>query len=97
MSAVVRRREGDARDAGSRPPIVPLFVAGFIAAILIRSFVPVPLPFLEAAATAQTGLLAIALVGLGTAVRLVELVLTGWRALVVALLSWTLIAVLTSL
>ena len=93
-SAVVRRNSGDALDAGNRPPIVPLFVAGFIAAILIRSFVPVPLPLLEAITTAQTGFLAIALVGLGTAVRLVELVLTGWRALIVALLSWTIIAVL---
>jgi uncharacterized membrane protein YadS len=35
-----------------------------------------------------------ALFGLGAAVRLRELVSTGWRALIVGLLSWLLIAVL---
>ena len=94
IASAVVRKSGDALAAGPRPALVPLFVAGFIAAILIRSFLPVPIPFLEAAATVQTGLLAVALVGLGTAVQLVKLVRTGWRALIVALLSWTIIAVL---
>ncbi|MEO6825994.1 MAG: putative sulfate exporter family transporter [Microbacteriaceae bacterium] len=93
-SVVVRRREGVPAVGGTRPPILPLFVAGFIAAVLIRTFVPLPAPITDLADTAQTALLAMALFGLGTAVRLGELVTTGWRALVVALASWTLIAVL---
>jgi len=94
---VVHRRNDGTESTGStakRPPIVPLFVAAFIAATLLRTFVPLPDQLLEIADLAQTALLAMALFGLGSAVRLRELVTTGWPALVVGLLSWFLIAVL---
>ncbi|HMM83066.1 MAG TPA: putative sulfate exporter family transporter [Terrimesophilobacter sp.] len=77
-----------------RPPIVPLFVAGFLLAVAIRSFVPLPEAALSVADTLQTALLAMALFGLGTGVRVKELVSTGWRSLLVGLASWALIAVL---
>ncbi|MCH1883920.1 putative sulfate exporter family transporter [Agrococcus sp. ARC_14] len=93
VTTLVMRRRGDASATGaSRPPIVPLFVAGFIAAMLLRSFTPVPEAVLEIAAAVQTALLAMALFGLGAAVRIRSLVRTGWRALLVALLSWVLVA-----
>ena len=97
IAAVVVRRSSRGSDAETahRPPIVPLFVAGFIAAVLARTFLTIPEPVLEGADIAQTAFLAMALFGLGTAVRLRELVGTGWRALVVGLLSWVLIAVLS--
>ncbi|RZU65962.1 putative integral membrane protein (TIGR00698 family) [Microterricola gilva] len=102
-AGVERRRHGAAvelatrtgaaaPDAAARPPIVPLFVAGFLAAVLVRTLFPVPESVLEVADWLQTALLAMALFGLGSAVRLGELVRTGWRALLVGLLSWTLIA-----
>ncbi len=94
MSVVERRRQVDPDPAAKRPPIVPLFVAGFIAAMLVRSFLPVPPAVLSGADTVQTVLLAMALFGLGSAVRLRTLVGTGWRALAVGLLSWVLIAAL---
>jgi uncharacterized integral membrane protein (TIGR00698 family) len=78
----------------TRPPIVPLFVAGFIVAVLVRTFLPVPPVVLHATDTLQTALLAMALFGLGSAVRLGSLARTGWRALLVGLLSWALIAAL---
>ncbi|MCC6271023.1 MAG: putative sulfate exporter family transporter [Microbacteriaceae bacterium] len=77
-----------------RPPIVPLFVAGFLLTVVIRSFVPLPESVLSIADTAQTALLAMALFGLGTGVRVKELVSTGWRSLLVGLASWALIAML---
>jgi uncharacterized integral membrane protein (TIGR00698 family) len=77
-----------------RLPIVPLFVAGFIVAVLVRTLVPLSEPVLGAADAVQTALLAMALFGLGSAVRLATLVRTGWRALLVGLLSWALIALL---
>jgi uncharacterized membrane protein YadS len=80
--------------AAKRPPIVPLFVAGFIVAVLVRTFLPLPPVVLDAADTLQTALLATALFGLGAAVRLGTLVRTGWRALAVGLLSWAMIAAL---
>lgn len=77
-----------------RPPIVPLFVAGFLLAVAIRSFVPLPEAVVSIADIVQTALLAMALFGLGTGVRVKELVSTGWRSLLVGLASWAFIAVL---
>ncbi|TFD59117.1 putative sulfate exporter family transporter [Cryobacterium suzukii] len=105
-SIVERHRPADAAlmaTAGSpdarkglakRPPIVPLFVAGFIVAMLVRTLIPLPEPVLVAAEVVQTGLLAMALFALGTAVNLVTLMRTGGRPLAVGLLSWVLIAAL---
>ena len=78
----------------SRPPVIPLFVAGFLAMVLIRTLVPVPPVLLDAADLVQTVLLAMALFGLGTAVRLGALLRTGGRALGVGLASWFMIAAL---
>ena len=106
-SVVERRKHALAAGAGAdaaadladltakRPPIVPLFVAGFIGAVLVRTLIPVPMAVLDVADTAQTALLAMALFGLGSAVQLGDLVRTGWRALIVGLLSWALIAALS--
>lgn len=86
--------EGAPETAAARPPIVPLFVAGFIAAVLARTLLPVPEVVLDVADGVQTALLAMALFALGAAIRIRTLVTTGWRALVVGLVSWLLIAVL---
>jgi uncharacterized integral membrane protein (TIGR00698 family) len=93
-AVVVRSRSATDARLAKRPPIMPLFVAGFLAAVVIRTLVDVPEPVLASADVVQTALLALALFALGTAVRLRELVKTGWRALIVGLLSWLLIAVL---
>lgn len=82
------------RDRSSRPPIIPLFVAGFIAAMLVRTVVPLPEQVLVGADLVQTALLAMALFALGAAVNLGTLLRTGGRALAVGLLSWALIAAL---
>jgi uncharacterized integral membrane protein (TIGR00698 family) len=91
-AAVERRRSTDA--AGPRPAIVPLFVAGFLAAVLVRTFVDVPEPVLVAADLVQTTLLAMALFALGASVRVAALLHTGWRAAAVGLASWVLVAAL---
>lgn len=91
-AAIERRRATDA--AGPRPVIVPLFIAGFLAAVLVRTFVDVPEPVLTAADLVQTTLLAMALFALGTSVRVAALLHTGWRAAAVGLASWVLVAAL---
>jgi uncharacterized integral membrane protein (TIGR00698 family) len=83
-----------ARSAAARPPVLPLFVAGFLALVLVRTLVEVPPAVLDAADLLQTILLAMALFGLGTAVRLGTLLRTGGRSLAVGLASWLLIAAL---
>lgn len=91
-AAIERRRSTDA--AGPRPAIVPLFIAGFLAAVLVRTFVDVPEPVLAAADLVQTTLLAMALFALGTSVRVAALLHTGWRVAAVGLASWVLVAAL---
>jgi uncharacterized integral membrane protein (TIGR00698 family) len=94
VAAVVERRRFTANPQTSKPPLVPLFVVGFLAAILVRTFLDVPEPVLSGLDGIQTALLAMALFGLGAAVNLRRLLTTGWRALAVGLLSWVLIAAL---
>jgi uncharacterized integral membrane protein (TIGR00698 family) len=96
--AVHRRRTATApRGAGSpgkQPPVVPLFVLGFLALVLLRSTGWLPQPVLDGAALMQEILLAAALFGLGSAVRLRELLRSSLPAISTALLSWLLIAAL---
>ena len=76
------------------PPVVPLFVVGFVAMVALRSTGWLPGGWLEAGATLQDILLGAALFGLGSAVRIRSLLHTGGRALLAALASWFLIAAL---
>jgi uncharacterized integral membrane protein (TIGR00698 family) len=91
-SLVIRRRGGD---VGARPPIVPLFVVGFLVAVVLRTVVPIPETVLGAADLLQTVLLGLALFGLGTGIRFEKLVRTGGRAVAVGLASWIFIAVVS--
>lgn len=91
MSLAVRRRR-PAAAAGRRPPLLPMFVAGFLGAIALASTGLLPGPVLAGAKTAQEVLLAAALVGLGTGIHLPLLRRTGGRALVLGLASWLLVA-----
>ncbi|YCK84043.1 putative sulfate exporter family transporter [Arthrobacter sp. D3-18] len=77
---------------GRFPPIVPLFVIGFLTMVAVRSLGWAPAAGLEIAAALQDILLATALFGLGSAVRVRTLIRTGGRAILVALGSWLLIA-----
>ena len=74
---------------------MPLFVLGFLAAVAVRTLVDLPESVVTGADTLQTALLAVALVGLGTGVRLERLARTGGRAVLVGLGSWLFIAVLS--
>jgi uncharacterized membrane protein YadS len=81
-----------ARSEGRRPPLVPLFVLGFLAMVGVRTLDVLPAPVLAAAQLLTTPLLAGALFGLGCSVRLGALARTGSRALLLGLLSTTLVA-----
>lgn len=83
------------RRGGSRPVIVPLFVAAFLTAVIVRTVVPLPPEFLDAAADVQFLLLGVALFALGVGIRLGSLIRTGARPLAVAGISWAAIAALS--
>jgi uncharacterized integral membrane protein (TIGR00698 family) len=89
MSVALRHRSPA---GGHRPPLLPLFVAGFLGAIAVASTGLLPDPVLHGAKTVQQVLIAAALVGLGTGIHLPTLRRTGGRALVLGLLSWLLVA-----
>ncbi|MEY9891798.1 putative integral membrane protein (TIGR00698 family) [Catenulispora sp. MAP5-51] len=78
--------------SAKHPPIVPLFVAGFLAMIAIRTAGALPASTLGAAKQLQDLLLAGGMFGLGTGVRLRELARTGAKPLALGLASWALIA-----
>ena len=77
------------------PPIVPLFIVGFIAAISLNSIFDLSLSVLDNAKWIEKSLLACALVGLGTGVDAKKLRLVGSRPLALGLISWLLIATLS--
>jgi uncharacterized membrane protein YadS len=63
------------------PPVVPGFVAGFLAVVVLHSFVPVPSWSLDLVAGAQTLLLSAAMFALGAGVRVGQLRRGGLRPL----------------
>lgn len=65
-----------------RPPVLPLFVAGFLAAVVVRSTGLLPDVVLDHAQTVTTALLTAAMFGLGTGVDVRTLLRTGGRAAV---------------
>ncbi|MFE7563048.1 YeiH family protein [Kitasatospora sp. NPDC057500] len=84
--------DGAVRAGGKRPPLVPLFVAGFLAMIALRTTGVVPERALTLAGDAQELLLAAALFGLGSAVHLPTMVRTGGRLALLGLGSWVVVA-----
>ncbi len=78
------------------PPVVPLFIIGFIATVTINSVFNLPNSVLSDAKTVEKALLASALVGLGAGVNARKLRRVGSRPLALGLISWLLIATLSA-
>lgn len=91
-----RRRATAAPTAGRRPALVPLFVLGFAAAVLVRSVVPLPPAVLTGATTVQTILLGAAMFALGTGVRLELMRRVGLRPIVLGALSTVWVAAIAT-
>ncbi|WP_371484320.1 YeiH family protein [Kitasatospora sp. NBC_00315] len=87
-----RARAGVTGPGAARPPVLPLFVAGFLLTIALRSTGAVPAGLLTAAGDAQQVLLAGALFGLGSAVHLPTVLRTGGRIAALGLASWATVA-----
>ncbi|WP_328393862.1 putative sulfate exporter family transporter [Streptomyces sp. NBC_00390] len=96
VALAVRHRRQAARTAPAagrtRVPLVPLFVAGFLAMVALRSTGLLPSAALDLAHTAQELLLAAALFGLGSAVDLPSLTRTGVRVAALGLCAWVVVA-----
>nr|WP_256413593.1 putative sulfate exporter family transporter [Saccharopolyspora sp. ASAGF58] len=77
--SVVERRHS-AADSGKRPPIMPLFVLGFLVAVAVRSGGVLPEAVLDGAKQLTTLLLTGALFALGFGVRIKALLRNGAKA-----------------
>ena len=90
----VRKRlaEPGREAAGKRPPIVPLFVLGFLACVAFRSTGMVPTHVLGVISQVQVAALGAALFGMGAGVRLTSLFRRSGAVLGVATLSTLLVA-----
>ncbi|NRQ38068.1 putative sulfate exporter family transporter [Nonomuraea sp. NN258] len=83
-----RQEAGTAR----RPPILPLFVAGFLAMVALRSTGWVPAPVTAAVPQVTNVLMAAALFGLGTGIDVRRLARSGGRVMVLGAVATALIA-----
>ena len=91
-----RKRMGEAAVAGAkRPPILPLFIVLFLVAVAIRSTGVIPVAWLGRIKDAETILLGMGLVGLGSNVDLKKLRAVGGKPLLLGLGSWALVAVVS--
>jgi len=90
------RSRSHARSAGLRVTLVPGFVAGFIAMLLIRSSGFVPVAALDVSAILCTVMLGCGLFALGAGVVVRSLLVAGGRSLALGLIS-TIVACLTAL
>lgn len=70
-----------------RPPLVPLFVLGFLVAVAVRGVGVLPDAALDGARVAGTALLTAAMLGLGADVHVPTLVRTGGRAFALGAVS----------
>jgi uncharacterized integral membrane protein (TIGR00698 family) len=90
--SVRRRLAGAAPDKGARrPPVVPLFVLGFLACVALRSTGVFPAGALAAISQLQVAALGAALFGMGVAVQIRSLFRGSGRVLLVSTLSTLLV------
>jgi uncharacterized integral membrane protein (TIGR00698 family) len=93
--SVWRSRRGapaEGAEVRARPPMLPMFVVGFLVAILVRTSEVLSADTLSAIKHAETILFAAALFALGSDVLLSRLRRVGGRPLMLGLISWGLIA-----
>jgi len=83
------------KSTSSKVSVVPIFVVGFIAMILVRTTGVLSDDVLSTLKTVEQWCLASALVGLGAEVRLAKLLRVGGRPLALAGISWGAIATLS--
>jgi uncharacterized integral membrane protein (TIGR00698 family) len=86
-----------AKASQSRVNVMPLFVFGFLVMIAIRTSGVIPTDWLSPLKKIEQWCLAVALVGLGSDVKISKLFKVGGRPLLLAAISWGSIAVVSLL
>lgn len=95
LAVYMRREAVRAESSGvKRPPIIPLFVLGFAAAMVLRTTGIIPAELLAVIGVAQTLLLTAAMFALGMGIHLKSFVKVGGRPVALSILSTTVITVI---
>lgn len=84
--------EGIGKEAGRIPPVMPLFVAGFLAMVMVRTTGWLPDGVIGGARQVEGVLFAAALIGLGSGVQLGRLRRLGPKPLLLGLVAWGVVA-----
>lgn len=85
--SLARRRGESVPAGGKRPPLVPLFVVGFVLMVLVATTGWVPAPVLDLTKLLQQFLLATAMFALGLGVNVKSLIKLGARPVLLGLCS----------
>ena len=88
----LRRKHAEIGPTSKRPPLLPVFVVGFLLAVCVRSTGVLNDSWIDGAARAEKIVLTIALVGLGAGVRFRKMSKLGVRPLLLGAISWVLVA-----
>jgi uncharacterized membrane protein YadS len=89
VAAVSLRRRSS---VGPRGPVIPGFILGFAAAVVVRTTGLLPDDALDVISGARTVLFVCALAAIGVGVHVRALARLGGRPLVLALASWAIVA-----
>ena len=89
---VALARRGDRLSSATRPPLVPLFVAGFLSMVVIRTTGLIPEAWLGPVRQIEGYLFTVSLVGVGFGVDLDRLRRLGGKPLGLGMATWVLVA-----
>jgi uncharacterized integral membrane protein (TIGR00698 family) len=92
VGVAVSRRKSAQAPGSARPPLVPLFVAGFLAMVAFRSTGVVPESWLDGVREVEGFLFTVSLVGVGFGVDLGRLRKLGGKPLALGMATWILVA-----
>ena len=92
VGVALARRNQRSNPAAVRPPLVPLFVAGFLVMVLVRSSGLIPDPWLQPIQQTERFLFTVSMVGVGFGVDLRRLAKLGGRPLALGIVTWVLVA-----
>jgi len=93
VSLLTSRRNGAADlSPATRPPIFPLFVAGFITTMMLRTSGVIPADGLDFARHLERWVLAAGLVGLGSSVKLARIRTLGVKPILLGAVAWVTVA-----
>lgn len=90
--SIRQRRLGYTAPNGKRPPLVPVFILGFVLMVVVRSTLSLPEGVIAAGNLLQTALLSAAMFGLGCGVKIRSLIRVGATPFVLAGASTVLVA-----